>query len=158
MTEAVRRNPYSIVLLDEIEKAHPDVFNILLQILMMDESQIRKVFVDFKNTIIIMTSNLGSQHAFDDDLEARARNYEEEAHKFFKPELINRIDEIIVFNTLGKNVQIKIADKFLGQLKERLAEKDISLEVTAKAKERIIECGVDPGKAWCTSNAPPYSA
>jgi len=145
LTEAVRRNPYSIVLLDEIEKAHPDVFNILLQIL--DDGRItdsKGVLVDFKNTIIIMTSNLGSQYAFDADPKTRAEHYEEEVHKFFKPELINRIDEIIVFNALGKEVQIKIADKFLNLLKERLAEKDITLEVTAKAKDRIIECGVDP--------------
>lgn len=145
LTEAVRRNPYSIVLLDEIEKAHPDVFNILLQIL--DDGRItdsKGVLVDFKNTIIIMTSNLGSQYAFDEDPEARAKHYEEEVHRFFKPELINRIDEIIVFNALGKEVQMKIADKFLNLLKARLAEKDITLEVTEKAKDRIIECGVDP--------------
>jgi ATP-dependent Clp protease ATP-binding subunit ClpB len=145
LTEAVRRNPYSIVLLDEIEKAHPDVFNILLQIL--DDGRItdsKGVVVDFKNTIIIMTSNLGSQYAFDEDPKTRAAHYEEEVHKFFKPELINRIDEIIVFNALGIEVQRKIADKFLDLLKARLAERDIKLEVTAKAKDRIIACGVDP--------------
>lgn len=145
LTEAVRRNQYSIVLLDEIEKAHPDVFNILLQIL--DDGRItdsKGVVVDFKNTIIIMTSNLGSQFAFEEDAKKRAQDYEQEVHKFFKPELINRIDEIIVFNALGVEVQKKIADKFLNLLKERLAEKDITLEVTDKAKDRIIECGVDP--------------
>ena len=145
LTEQVRRNPYSIVLLDEIEKAHPDVFNILLQIL--DEGRItdsKGVVVDFKNTIIIMTSNLGSQYAFDDNAEERRQHYLEEVHKFFKPELINRIDEIIVFNALGKDVQVKIADKFLNILKERLAKRDIHLLVTDRAKQRIIDLGVDP--------------
>ncbi len=145
LTEAVRRNPYSIVLLDEVEKAHPDVFNILLQIL--DDGRItdsKGVTVDFKNTIIIMTSNLGSQFAFEADNEKRKELYQEEVHKFFKPELINRIDEIIVFNSLDPGVLTKIADKFLNQLKDRLAERDIHLEVTDSAKERIIECGVDP--------------
>lgn len=145
LTEAVRRNPYSIVLLDEIEKAHPDVFNILLQIL--DDGRItdsKGVTVDFKNTIIIMTSNLGSQYAFEPDANKRKEEYEQEVQKFFKPELINRIDEIIVFNALGKDVQIRIADKFLGLLADRLAEKDIHMEVTPAAKERIITLGVDP--------------
>ena len=145
LTEAVRRNPYCIVLLDEIEKAHPDVFNILLQIL--DDGRItdsKGVTVDFKNTIIIMTSNLGSQYAFEKDPDVRKEHYEEEVQKFFKPELINRIDEIIVFNALGKDVQVKIADKFLNLLADRLEEKDIHLEVTPAAKERIITLGVDP--------------
>ena len=145
LTEAVRRNPYSIVLLDEIEKAHPDVFNILLQIL--DEGRLtdsKGVVVDFKNTIIIMTSNLGAEYAFESDPEARKEHYLNAVHKFFKPELINRIDEIIVFNALGKDVQKQIADKFLGILANRLAQKDIHLEVTDKAKDRIIACGVDP--------------
>jgi len=145
LTEAVRRSPYSIVLLDEIEKAHPDVFNILLQIL--DDGRItdsKGVTVDFKNTIIIMTSNLGSQYAFEPESEERHQHYMDEVRKFFKPELINRIDEIIVFNALGNDVLKQIADKFLGQLESRLAEKDITLKVTDAAKERIIECGADP--------------
>ncbi len=145
LTEAVRRSPYSIVLLDEIEKAHPDVFNILLQIL--DDGRItdsKGVTVDFKNTIIIMTSNLGSQYAFETDADAREDHYMDEVHKFFKPELINRIDEIIVFNALGNDVLKQIADKFLRQLSDRLAQKDITLEVSEKAKDRIILCGVDP--------------
>lgn len=144
LTEAVRRHPYSIVLLDEVEKAHPDVFNILLQIL--DDGRItdsKGVTVDFKNTIIIMTSNLGSEFAFDSDEEARRKHYEDAVHAFFKPEFVNRIDEIIVFNALDTEVQKKIADKFLKQLADRLKEKDITLEVTDKAKERIIELGVD---------------
>lgn len=145
LTEAVRRHPYSIVLLDEVEKAHPDVFNILLQIL--DDGRItdsKGVTVDFKNTIIIMTSNLGSEYAFEKDEETRRKHYEDAVHAFFKPEFINRIDEIIVFNALGVEVQKKIADKFLGLLADRLKEKDITLEVTEKAKERIIKLGVDP--------------
>ena len=146
LTEAVRRNPYSIVLLDEIEKAHPDVFNILLQIL--DDGRItdsKGVTVDFKNTIIIMTSNLGSEYAFEEDKEARKEHYLDAVHKFFKPELINRIDEIIVFNSLGKDVQIKVAEKFLRILHDRIKdEKDAELVVTDAAKQRIIEYGVDP--------------
>ena len=145
LTEAVRRSPYSIVLLDEIEKAHPDVFNILLQIL--DDGRItdsKGVTVDFRNTIIIMTSNLGSQYAFEEDADLREEHYLDEVHKFFKPELINRIDEIIVFNALGGEVLKKIADKFLSQLSDRLAAKDITLQVTDNAKARIIRCGSDP--------------
>ena len=145
LTEAVRRHPYSIVLLDEVEKAHPDVFNILLQIL--DDGRItdsKGVTVDFKNTIIIMTSNLGSEYAFEKGEETRRKHYEDAVHAFFKPEFVNRIDEIIVFNALGVEVQKKIADKFLGLLADRLKEKDITLEVTEKAKERIIKLGVDP--------------
>ena len=145
LTEAVRRKPYSIVLLDEVEKAHPDVFNILLQIL--DDGRItdnKGVTVDFKNTLIIMTSNLGSQYAFDSDKEERNRRYMDEVHKYFKPEFVNRIDEIIVFNALNNEVLIKIADKFLHELAVRLAKKDIALEVTEVAKAKIVEMGVDP--------------
>ena len=145
LTEQVRRSPYSIVLLDEIEKAHPDVFNILLQIL--DDGRItdsKGVTVDFKNTIIIMTSNLGSQYAFEADDDRRRDLYEQEVHKFFKPELINRIDEIIVFNSLKEDVLVQIAEKFLRLLEERLESKDIRMEVTPAAKKRIIACGVDP--------------
>ena len=145
LTEAVRRHPYSIVLLDEIEKAHPDVFNILLQIL--DDGRItdsKGVTVDFKNTIIIMTSNLGAEYAFEDNDEIRIKHYVDAVHNFFKPEFVNRVDEIIVFNALGSEVQKKIADKFLEQLATRLKEKDITLEVTDAAKERIVNLGVDP--------------
>ncbi|MCI5724171.1 MAG: AAA family ATPase [Erysipelotrichaceae bacterium] len=145
LTEAVRRSPYSIVLLDEIEKAHPDVFNILLQIL--DDGRItdsKGVTVDFKNTIIIMTSNLGSQYAFDNDSDHRQENYMKEVHQFFKPEFVNRIDEIIVFNALGTEVLGQIAEKFLSQLRNRLADRDINLVVTDQAMKRIIACGVDP--------------
>ena len=104
----------------------------------------RGVTVDFKNTIIIMTSNLGSEYAFDTDQEARKQHYKEAVEGFFKPEFVNRIDEVIVFNALTGNVMRRIADKFLGILAERLGEKDIHLEVTDKAKDRIIELGTDP--------------
>jgi ATP-dependent Clp protease ATP-binding subunit ClpB len=145
LTEAVRRQPYSIVLLDEVEKAHPDVFNILLQIL--DDGRVtdsKGVTVDFKNTIIIMTSNLGSQYAFDPDKQEREAHYKEEVQKFFKPEFINRIDEIVVFNALDDKVMKQIAEKFLTQLRGRLAEQDIKLEVTPAALNRIVKLGSDP--------------
>ena len=145
LTEAVRRKPYSIVLLDEVEKAHPDVFNVLLQIL--DDGRItdsKGVTVDFKNTLIIMTSNLGAQFAFEQDDKIRKQAYQSEVKKYFKPEFVNRIDEIIVFNALHEDVLKKIADKFLHELSIRLASKDISLSVSDKVKDKIIECGVDP--------------
>jgi ATP-dependent Clp protease ATP-binding subunit ClpB len=145
LTEAVRRKPYSIVLLDEVEKAHPDVFNVLLQIL--DDGRItdsKGVTVDFKNTLIIMTSNLGAQYAFEKDENIRNEAYHNEIRKYFKPEFINRIDEIIVFNALGTEVLKKIADKFIHELKKRLSDKDIELKVTEAVKDQIIECGVDP--------------
>ena len=146
LTEAVRRNPYSIVLLDEIEKAHPDVFNILLQIL--DDGRItdsKGVTVDFRNTILIMTSNLGSEYAFEADQKEISAHYMDAVHSFFRPELINRIDEIIVFNALDLDVQRQVADKFIRLLAERIEkDKDAELEVTDRAKDRILQFGVDP--------------
>ncbi len=145
LTEAVRRKPYSIVLLDEVEKAHPDVFNILLQIL--DDGRItdsKGVVVDFKNTLIIMTSNLGSQYAFEDDAEVRKKGYEEAVRNFFKPEFVNRIDEVIIFNKLTDDVMVQIADKFLRQTANRLKDRNIELVVTDEAKKLIIAEGVDP--------------
>ena len=143
LTEAVRRNPYSIVLFDEIEKAHPDVFNVLLQIL--DDGRItdsKGVTVDFKNTIIILTSNLGSQYAFESgDIHEK---YMEEVKRHFKPEFINRIDEIIVFNALNDSAFIKIAHKFVGLLQKRLAERDITLNVSDAVYNQIAKMGVDP--------------
>lgn len=144
LTEAVRRKPYSIVLLDEIEKAHPDVFNILLQIL--DDGRItdsKGVTVDFKNTIIIMTSNLGSKFAFETDPVLKKKEYDEVIKESFKPEFINRIDEIIIFNPLNKNVIKDIAGKFLGQLKNRLNDSDIELTITDKAMDSIVAEGYD---------------
>ena len=140
----MRRSPYSIVLLDEIEKAHPDVFNILLQIL--DDGRLtdsKGVTVDFKNTIIIMTSNLGAQYAFETDRQQRETHYRQEVEKFFRPEFINRIDEVIVFNALDQHVMKQIAEKFLNQLRNRLGERDIHLEITEKAMERMIALGTD---------------
>ena len=143
LTEAVRRNPYSIVLFDEIEKAHPDVFNVLLQIL--DDGRItdsKGVTVDFKNTIIILTSNLGSQYAFEfGDVHEK---YMEEVKRHFKPEFINRIDEIIVFNALDDAAFIKIAHKFVGLLQKRLAQRDITLNVSDEVYNQIAKMGVDP--------------
>ena len=144
LTEAVRRKPYSIVLLDEIEKAHPDVFNILLQIL--DDGRItdsKGVTVDFKNTIIIMTSNLGSKFAFETDPVLKKKEYDEVIKESFKPEFINRIDEIIIFNPLNRNVIKDIAGKFLGQLKNRLKDSDIELTITDKAIDSIVAEGYD---------------
>ena len=143
LTEAVRRNPYSIVLFDEIEKAHPDVFNVLLQIL--DDGRItdsKGVTVDFKNTIIILTSNLGSQYAFESG--DNYDKYMEEVKRHFKPEFINRIDEIIVFNALDDQVFIKIAHKFVDALIKRLQERDIHLVVNDSVYEQIAKMGVDP--------------
>ena len=143
LTEAVRRNPYSIVLFDEIEKAHPDVFNVLLQIL--DDGRItdsKGVTVDFKNTIIILTSNLGSQYAFESG--NIHEKYMEEVKRHFKPEFINRIDEIIVFNALNDSAFIKIAHKFVGLLQKRLADRDITLNVSDAVYNQIAKMGVDP--------------
>ena len=146
LTEAVRRNPYSIVLFDEIEKAHPDVFNVLLQIL--DDGRItdsKGVTVDFKNTIIILTSNLGSQYAFENiSNEERQTKYMDEVKRHFKPEFINRIDEIIVFNALDDAAFIKIAHKFIGELQHRLAQRDINLHVSDAIFSQIAKMGVDP--------------
>lgn len=146
LTEAVRRNPYSIVLFDEIEKAHPDVFNVLLQIL--DDGRItdsKGVTVDFKNTIIILTSNLGSQYAFENiSNEERQAKYMDEVKRHFKPEFINRIDEIIVFNALDDAAFIKIAHKFIGELQHRLAQRDINLHVSDAVFSQIAKMGVDP--------------
>ncbi|MFV0380176.1 MAG: ATP-dependent Clp protease ATP-binding subunit [Anaerorhabdus sp.] len=144
LTELVRRNPYSIVLFDEIEKAHPEVFNILLQIL--DDGHItdsKGVKVDFKNTILIMTSNLGSQFAFNENIKEIKSKYMDEVKKFFKPEFINRIDEIVVFNALDEKGLEKIAKKFINNLQKRLDSKNIKLEVTKKAYQLIMKKGVD---------------
>ena len=144
LTEAVRRNPYSIVLFDEIEKAHKDVFNILLQILddgRLTDSQGRTV--DFKNTIIIMTSNLGSEYILDheDNAEELVLN---ELRQNFRPEFINRIDEIIVFNSLHKDVVGEILDKIILEINMRLKAKQISVELTNAARKKIIDESFDP--------------
>jgi len=144
LTEAIRRKPYAIVLLDEVEKAHPDVFNVLLQIL--DEGHItdsKGNRVDFKNTLIIMTSNLGSQFAFEQDKEKRIKDYEQEVHRYFKPEFINRIDDIIVFDSLTTSALEKITDKFLVELSNRLSTRNIHLEFTKEARTEIMNQGYD---------------
>ena len=145
LTEAVRRKPYSIVLFDEIEKAHHDIFNILLQILddgRLTDSQGRTV--DFKNTIIIMTSNLGSDILLDyseegKDLEDVYPKVMDVVKSHFRPELLNRIDEIVMFNPLSKDVQVKIVDKMLNDLRNRLLKQNINVVFTQDIKDYIIE-------------------
>ena len=143
LTEAVRRNPYSIVLFDEIEKAHKDVFNILLQILddgRITDSQGRTV--DFKNTIIIMTSNLGSEYILDNNENSHEMVMNELRHTF-KPEFINRIDEIIIFNSLSKDVVYEILDKIIHEIEHRLDDKKLKLVLTDKAKKYIVDNSYD---------------
>jgi ATP-dependent Clp protease ATP-binding subunit ClpB len=140
LTEAVRRNPYSIVLFDEVEKAHPDVLNLLLQILddgRLTDSNGRTI--DFKNTIIIMTSNLGSEYVLDGKKDLVTK----ELKSTFRPEFINRIDEIIVFNPLSKDAISKILDKIINDIEKRLSDINLKIKLTDKAKEELIEEGYD---------------
>ena len=140
LTEAVRRNPYSIVLFDEIEKAHPEVLNLLLQIL--DDGRITDSngrTVDFKNTIIIMTSNLGSEYA----LEGKNDLVMKELQNTFKPEFINRIDEVIIFKPLSKEVIHEILDKIIKEIETRLSDKNIKLNLTDACKNYLIDIGYD---------------
>lgn len=140
LTEAVRRNPYSIVLFDEVEKAHPEVLNLLLQILddgRCTDSNGRTV--DFKNTIIIMTSNIGSSEI----LSNNSSKVMDEIRNVFKPEFINRIDEIIVFNTLSKENIYKILNKIITEIEERLKNINVKLYLSEKAKEELVERGYD---------------
>jgi ATP-dependent Clp protease ATP-binding subunit ClpB len=148
LTEAVRRRPYSVVLFDEIEKAHPEVFNALLQILedgRMTDGQGRTV--DFKNTVIIMTSNLGSQYIQDladgnrKEMEARVTTALRDA---FKPEFLNRIDEIIIFNSLGREEIKSIVEIQLKRLRQNLANRKMALEISDEAKDLLAEKGYDP--------------
>ncbi|HLX33199.1 MAG TPA: ATP-dependent Clp protease ATP-binding subunit [Gaiellaceae bacterium] len=158
LTEAVRRKPYSVLLLDEIEKAHPDVFNILLQILeegKLTDAQGRRV--DFRNTIVIMTSNLGASQiskntGFGFTLgDESGLSYEEmksrvmgELKKVFRPELLNRIDEIIVFHKLSKDEILSIVDMQLKRLREQMVTHEVSIELTDEAKELLVDKGYDP--------------
>ncbi|MBQ1791255.1 MAG: AAA family ATPase, partial [Oscillospiraceae bacterium] len=151
LTEAVRRKPYSVVLFDEIEKAHPDVFNILLQILddgRITDSQGRTV--DFKNTIIILTSNLGSSYlleGIEEDGSIRPEAQEAvmaELRRSFRPEFLNRLDEIILFRPLTRENLNSIIDLMVESLRKRLKDRDLDLELTDAAKELIIERGYDP--------------
>jgi ATP-dependent Clp protease ATP-binding subunit ClpC len=158
LTEAVRRKPYSVILFDEIEKAHPDVFNILLQILedgKLTDSQGRKV--DFRNVIVIMTSNIGSASisknvslGFNmsnedgltyDDMKSRVMG---DLKKVFRPELLNRIDEIIVFPKLQKEEILQIVDLLMNRLRVQMAEHEVTIELTDEAKDLLVEKGWDP--------------
>ncbi|MGN6426647.1 MAG: AAA family ATPase, partial [Leifsonia sp.] len=157
LTEKVRRKPFSVVLFDEIEKAHPDIFNSLLQILeegRLTDGQGR--VVDFKNTVIIMTTNLGTKDISGGPVgfqiegdpttgydRMRGKVYEE-LKKNFKPEFLNRVDEIIVFPQLNKTELLQIVDLFIKRLSDRLLDRDMTIELTVPAKERLIEVGFDP--------------
>jgi ATP-dependent Clp protease ATP-binding subunit ClpC len=158
LTEKVRRKPYSVVLLDEIEKAHPDVFNVLLQVL--DDGQLTDASrrkVNFKNTVLIMTSNLGarqivgqkhlgfvrSDEATTSYTDMRAKVMEE-LRRAFNPEFLNRVDDVIVFHQLNKENMREIVDILLGQLSTRLTSQQIELEVVEEAKELLLEKGFDP--------------
>ena len=150
LTEAVRRKPYAVVLFDEVEKAHPDVFNILLQVLddgRITDSQGRTV--DFKNTIIIMTSNLGSQYILEEAAEGVLSDKTKDTvtallRQHFRPEFLNRIDETVFYTPLSKNQIGGIVELMLASLKARLADKQLTLEITEAAKAAVIEGGYDP--------------
>jgi len=158
LTEAVRRNPYSIVLFDEIEKAHPDIFNILLQIL--DDGRITDStgkLVDFKNTIIIMTSNLGSEYILDNNENCESKVMES-LKRTFRPEFINRIDEIVIFKSLNKEVVYNILNKIIKETENRLKNFNVKIELTSEAKNYIIDSsyeesyGARPIKRFVTHN------
>ncbi len=150
LTEAVRRRPYSVILFDEVEKAHREVFNILLQIL--DDGRLTDGHgrtVDFRNTIIVMTSNIGSQQIMEMSQggatdEAIERVVREQLKQYFRPELLNRIDEVVIFHRLAREVLAQIVDIQVAQLGRRLAERGYSLESTDTARERLAEEGYDP--------------
>ena len=148
LTEAVRRKPYSVILLDEVEKAHPDVFNVLLQVLddgRMTDGQGRTV--DFKNTVIVMTSNLGSQEiqAMQGEPHDKVKDaVMQEVKQHFRPEFINRIDEIVVFNALDTKAIRAIAKIQIDKLAKRVAAQDVVLDVTDAALDEIAKVGFDP--------------
>ncbi|WP_061240977.1 ATP-dependent chaperone ClpB [Ectopseudomonas composti] len=147
LTEAVRRKPYSVVLMDEVEKAHPDVFNVLLQVLedgRLTDSHGRTV--DFKNTVIVMTSNLGSAQIQElvGDREAQRAAVMDAVSSHFRPEFINRIDEVVVFEPLGREQIAGIAEIQLQRLRGRLAERELSLELTPEALDKLVAVGYDP--------------
>ncbi|MGE0193537.1 MAG: ATP-dependent chaperone ClpB [Planctomycetota bacterium] len=147
LTEAVRRRPYAVVLLDEVEKAHPEVFNTLLQVLddgRLTDGQGRTV--DFTNAILILTSNLGSQALAEPDLsdEAVERRVQEALRSFFRPEFLNRVDDVVVFHRLGRDELRRVVDIQLARLVKRLAERNIVLDVTDAARDRLADEGFDP--------------
>ena len=146
LTEAVRRKPYSVVLFDEIEKAHPDVFNLLLQVL--DDGRLtdnKGVTVDFKNTIIILTSNIGSDKILEiSDKNAREAAVKEALKGFFKPEFLNRLDDMVIFNPLDMSRITSIVDILLEGIAKKLADRGIKISLTPKAKEFVAQVGFDP--------------
>jgi len=146
LSEAIRRRPYSVVLLDEVEKAHPDVFNILLQVLddgRITDSQGR--VVDFRNTIIVMTSNIGSEFILNiDDTQTRNSKVMESLKAHFRPEFLNRIDELIVFETLKSEQLRQIVLIQLQRLSNLLSQQKLSLEISESALDRIVTLGYDP--------------
>ncbi len=146
LTEAVRRKPYSVVLFDEIEKAHPDVFNILLQVL--DDGRLtdnKGVTIDFKNTIIILTSNIGSSKIIEiSDKESRRKEVLNELKLHFRPEFLNRLDDIVIFEQLGLEAIINIVDIMFENIKKKVEQKDIHITLTKEAKEFIANAGFDP--------------
>jgi ATP-dependent Clp protease ATP-binding subunit ClpB len=149
LTEAVRRRPYSVILLDEVEKAHPDVFNVLLQVLddgRLTDGQGRTV--DFRNTVIVMTSNLGSQMiqelAGEQNYEAMKASVMEIVSQHFRPEFINRVDDVVVFHPLGREHIRKIVDIQLGYLHQRLADRDMKIVLSDAARDKLAEAGFDP--------------
>ena len=146
LTEAVRRKPYSVILFDEVEKAHPDVFNILLQVL--DDGRLtdnKGVTVDFKNTIIILTSNIGSARIIEiSDKEERRKAVLDELKMHFRPEFLNRLDDIVIFEQLNLNAITNIVDILFNNIKKKVEEKDIKISLTQNAKEYIAKIGFDP--------------
>jgi ATP-dependent Clp protease ATP-binding subunit ClpC len=157
LTEKVRKKPYAVILLDEIEKAHPDVYNLLLQIL--DDGQLTDSYgrkVNFKNTIIIMTSNLGAKDIkkgtslgfgrddLDSEYDRMDKMVREEVKKTFNPEFLNRLDDLVVFRTLERKDMTRIVDLLIGELESRLSGRDIKVQVTDPVRELIIEKGFDP--------------
>jgi ATP-dependent Clp protease ATP-binding subunit ClpB len=147
LTEAVKRRPYSILLLDEIEKAHTDVFNVLLQIL--DDGRLtdgKGRTVDFKNTLIIMTSNLGSQVIKEcgQDHERMEKEIKAILEGHFRPEFLNRVDEVVIFRALPKDVILKILDLQIRELRKRLQGKKIDIEISPAAQQRLADRGYDP--------------
>ena len=147
LTEAIRRRPYAVVLFDEIEKAHPDVFNVLLQVL--DDGRLtdgKGRVIDFKNTVLIMTSNIGSQRIFEagSDLDAARRAVREELMRHFRPEFLNRVDDQIIFTPLGREHMSRILDIQLKRVQNLLDARGLSLEVSAAAREQLCELGYDP--------------
>jgi ATP-dependent Clp protease ATP-binding subunit ClpB len=148
LTEAVRRKPYTVILFDEIEKAHPDVFNILLQVLedgRLTDGHGRTV--DFRNAVVILTSNVGSlriQEMAGQTEEAIRPRVMEELRQVFRPEFLNRLDEVILFHSLGKKALARIVDIMVRELNDRLADRKIGVSLTPAAKERLAEIGYDP--------------